>query len=305
MTRRLPSLFLAVFVAPLAHAENKPINRPGLPIRPEPVEVHLVDGSKLFLTLGEESLDVTTPYGKLRVRLADVVRIEFGLRTPPETQKRVETAVALLASGEEKKADAWAALAAAKEFAYPTLLELTRREDRAVATKAGQMLDALRKAYSAERLRRINRDVIYTEISRMVGRIELAELRTTTPHFGAMSLKLNHLASLAQGEAEEMDEVPVNVQPDPGYLTNYQQNVGQSFYFRVTGGLVGTVWGTDVYTTDSALATVAVHAGVLKMGQSGIVKVTMLPGQNGYMGSTRNGISTSGYGPYPGSYKVS
>lgn len=302
---RLSSLLAAVLIVSAAHADSKPLNRPGLPLRAEPVEVRLVDGSKLFLVLGEESLDVTTPYGKLRIRLAEINRIEFGVHAPPDVLQRIDTAIALLASGDEKQTDAWLALAAAKEFAYPTLVRLTRQADRKVSAKAGQMLDILRKAFPAERLARIDRDVIHTDTSKIVGRIELTELRTTTPHFGAMKLRLNDLASLAQGEGEEPDEIPVNVQPDPGYLSNYQQHLGQSFYFRVTGAVAGTVWGSDVYTTDSALASAAVHAGAVKMGQTAIVKVTILPGQNGYAGSTRNGISTSGYGPYPGSYKVS
>ncbi len=302
---RLLSLFLVATVASAVRGDSKPLNRPGLPLRAESVEVYLIDGSRLFLTLGEDAIDVTTPYGKLRIKLADVTKIDFGIRPPPEVQKRIETAIALLASGDEKKTDAWMALAGAKDFAYPTLVRLTKHPERAISAKAGQMLDVLRKAYPAERLRRIDHDVIHTDASRIVGRIELAELRTLTPHFGAMRLKLNDLASLAQGESDEPDEMPVNVQPDPGYLSNYQQHVGQSFYFRVTGAVAGTVWGSDVYTTDSALASAAVHAGAVKMGQTGVVKVTILPGQNGYVGTTRNGISTSGYGPYPGSYKVS
>jgi hypothetical protein len=92
--------------------------------------------------------------------------------------------------------------------------------------------------------------------------------------------------------------------PDPGTLTQYQQRVGQTFYFRVRAHPSGSVWGSDVYTTDSLLATVAIHAGVLKSGETGIVKVTILPGQNSYVGSTRNGVSTSGYGVYPSSYRV-
>src|SRR5262245_37344957 len=293
---RLSSLLVAMMIVSAARAESKPLNRPGLPLRAEPVEIHLVDGSKLFLSLGEESLDVTTPYGKLRIRLAEINRIEFGIHAPSDVLQRIDAAVALLASGDEKNTDAWLRLAAAKEFAYPTLVRLTRHADRKVSAKAGQMLDILRKAYPVERLARIDRDVIFTDTCKLVGRIELTELRTTTPHFGAMKLRLNDLASLAQGEGEEPDETPVNVQPDPGYLSNYQQHVGQSFYFRVTGAVAGTVWGSDVYTTDSALASAAVHAGAVKMGQTAIVKVTILPGQNGYIGSTRNGISTSGYG---------
>ena len=50
------------------------------------------------------------------------------------------------------------------------------------------------------------------------------------------------------------------------------------------------MWGTDVYTSDSTLATAAVHAGVLQPGQTGVVKVTILPGQAAYQGSTRNSV---------------
>lgn len=67
------------------------------------------------------------------------------------------------------------------------------------------------------------------------------------------------------------------VLPDPGTMADYAQSLGQSFSFRVTGSTEGSIWGTNVYTNDSALATAAVHAGALRAGESGIVKVTMLP----------------------------
>src|SRR5262249_15208636 len=57
----------------------------------------------------------------------------------------------------------------------------------------------------------------------------------------------------------------------------------------------GSVWGTDIYTDDSPLAAVAVHAGVLQVGQKGVVKVTILPGQQSYTGSTRNGVTTGNW----------
>jgi hypothetical protein len=91
------------------------------------------------------------------------------------------------------------------------------------------------------------------------------------------------------------------VLPDPGNLTNYAQSVGQSFYFRVTGNTSGPIWGTDVYTHDSSLAAAAVHAGVLQEGESGVVKVTMLPALPQYHGSTNNGV-TSGQWDNDGSY---
>jgi len=93
-----------------------------------------------------------------------------------------------------------------------------------------------------------------------------------------------------------------SVLPDPGNLTGYRDRVGQTFSFQVTGAAQGSVWGTNVYTDDSSVARAAVHAGVLQVGQSGVVQVTILPGQQTYQGSTQNGVQSSGYGSWSGSY---
>jgi hypothetical protein len=66
----------------------------------------------------------------------------------------------------------------------------------------------------------------------------------------------------------------------------------------------GGLWGTDVYTLDSNLALAAVHAGALKPGQAGTVKVKILGPQPAFQGSVRNGITSSPYGPYNGGFKV-
>src|SRR5213079_554523 len=66
----------------------------------------------------------------------------------------------------------------------------------------------------------------------------------------------------------------------------------------------GAVWGTDLYTDDSVLAVAAVHAGVLKEGERGVVKVTIQRGQDGYTGSTRNGVATQDWAAWEGSYKI-
>jgi hypothetical protein len=80
--------------------------------------------------------------------------------------------------------------------------------------------------------------------------------------------------------------------------------VGKFFYFEITGSTKGMVWGTDIYTVDSPFATTAVHAGVLEVGQKGFVKVTILPGQESYEGSTRNGVTTHDFGAFGGSYRI-
>ena len=42
----------------------------------------------------------------------------------------------------------------------------------------------------------------------------------------------------------------------------------------------------------------------MQVGQSGTVRVTILPGQGGYVGSTRKGVTRNGYAQYPSSFRV-
>jgi LCCL domain len=94
------------------------------------------------------------------------------------------------------------------------------------------------------------------------------------------------------------------VQPDPGTLHGFRDQVGKTFTFEVTGSDAGTVYGTDVYTDDSELATATVHAGVLKKGQKGTVKVTLLAGQEKYPASTRHGVESRPWDKWDSSYRV-
>jgi hypothetical protein len=41
------------------------------------------------------------------------------------------------------------------------------------------------------------------------------------------------------------------------------------------------------------------------VGQTGVVKVTIVPALAAYTGSTQNGVATMDYGPWPGAYRVS
>jgi len=66
--------------------------------------------------------------------------------------------------------------------------------------------------------------------------------------------------------------------------------------------MAGAVWGTDVYTDDSSVCTSAVHAGLITLASGGSVTIEMRPGQTSYEGSTRNGIISSPYGSWGGSY---
>jgi hypothetical protein len=56
------------------------------------------------------------------------------------------------------------------------------------------------------------------------------------------------------------------------------------------------IWGTDVYATDSAICSAAIHAGVLALGEAGPVSIVMGPEVATVQGSTRNGVTTQSYG---------
>src|SRR5262245_52146988 len=125
----------------------------------------------------------------------------------------------------------------------------------------------------------------------------------------ALEAALTKEAKFAQARSvrdkiQELKVGPIVAQPDPGSPGAFRGQNGKVLYFEVTGAQTGTVWGTDAYTDDSSIATAAVHAGVLQVGQKAVVKVTILPGQGSYTGSTRNAVMTHNYGPWGGSYKV-
>ena len=95
---------------------------------------------------------------------------------------------------------------------------------------------------------------------------------------------------------------PASVRPDPGDLVSFRGRNGETFRFSITGTSAGSVWGSDVYTDDSRLSKAAVHAGRLEVGQASEVSVMILPGRSSYEGSRRNGIATSSYKTWHGSF---
>ena len=65
------------------------------------------------------------------------------------------------------------------------------------------------------------------------------------------------------------------------------------------------MWGTDIYTADSRLAAAAVHAGAVRVGERGLIRVAVLDGAaQGYQGTTRHGVQTFDYATYPTAYRV-
>lgn len=155
------------------------------------------------------------------------------------------------------------------------------------------------------------------EAKKLVEDLTQGDVKPRAAQLWAAMEKLQLIQETAQ-RAEELDEAIavrdgiraliiklVGARPDPGSLASLRKQVGKSFYFVVTGRATGSVWGDGIYTDDSDLGTAAVHAGLLRPGQKGIIKVTIGFGFEGFDGFERNGIVSGSYGPWQGSYRVS
>lgn len=68
------------------------------------------------------------------------------------------------------------------------------------------------------------------------------------------------------------------------------------------GGTFGSVWGSDPYTDDSSICTAAVHAGLITQADGGRVVVEVRPGEPTYTGTEANGVTSSDYGSWGGSF---
>ena len=90
------------------------------------------------------------------------------------------------------------------------------------------------------------------------------------------------------------------VRSDPGSMSDFSSSdVGKSFLFELVGTNEGNVWGTDSYTGDSRVAVAAVHSGSLRVGERGLVRVTIVDGsERVFDGSERHGIRSMDYGNY-------
>jgi hypothetical protein len=270
------------------------------------VEARLSDRSTIKVTLREERVELVTPYGKLSIPMEDIRRIEFGLRLSADEQKRIAMAVRDLGDKDYRKRQAAAAdLQALREKAYPALLQAAKGKDAETVRRAEQLLEKAREAVPQEDLEIPSFDVVYTDNSTIAGRITGPTLRVHTLAFGEQQLRLADVRSLRlKGAAQE---VAGGALPDPGTLVAFQAQTGKTLIFRVTGPVPGGgqlgVYGTDVYTMDSSLAWAAVHAGALRPGETGLVRVTILGQQPMFQGSVRNGITSMNYGTWPG-YRV-
>jgi hypothetical protein len=300
LTAPLP---VSVGAAPLA--DDPPMDKARPPVEPGAIEVRFTDNRTVKMILKDEKIELITSYGKLLVPVADIRRIEVATRIPEETAKRIAKAITHLGSTEFTEREAAVAeLLKLKEKSVPVLLVAARDKDVEVARRAQDLLDRIRQLVPEEQLEVRKQDVIQTETMKLTGKIGVSALKATGSSSGEVQVKLADVRAIRSLTANTEDEVK-NAPAAPASFVELQNQVGKSFHFTLTGVNNGTVWGSDVYTSDSTPGMAAVHAGVLKVGQTRIVKVTIVAPPPAFEGTTRNGITTHPYGAWPGAFKFS
>ena len=78
-------------------------------------------------------------------------------------------------------------------------------------------------------------------------------------------------------------------------LTQGNNGCGPYRAFTVTGTTGGTVWGSGPYTDDSAFGAVAVHAGLIEVGETAVIEPYAVDNYSRYDASFENGVHTNDY----------
>jgi len=260
------------------------------------------------LTLLEDTLSFVTPHGTLQIPVRDIQKIEFGTRLNDADRKAVNDALADLAGTDNAKREAAKALLAEiGPKALPALLRAKRRLTGDARAQFSQVADSLAARLPDPTAVPRDTDIIHTDESVIAGRVALPVLRVNTFQFGEQKLKVTDIAVMQFGKLTTGGRATANVEiVEANTLTLIAiPRVGQTVRVRTTGAIAGAVWGSGPYTSDSNIGMAAVHAGVLEVGESGVVRVKFVPSPPAYQGTTANGVTTSNYGPFTrGSYVI-
>jgi len=308
LARTLTAGFIALLAfSAVAQDDDGEAQQPRLPFEPRAVEISFNDGSNLRLHLADEPIEMLTPHGKLTIPAEDVLRIEFAQRLSKDTQRQIDELLAQLrGEDEDERAAATEGLLLFGAKAHPAVAKAAKSGDPALAPHAAEVLAHLRAQSPAGEPPVREDDLVETPDTKVAGRIINPQIKLETSQFGELAMNLADARSLQHQSYIPVDDQPQieETLPDPGSLKAYEQRIGETLSFTVTAASGGPVWGTDIYTTDTRLSTAAIHAGALKEGETGVVRVKIAAGQPSYAGSARNGITSSMYGAYGGSYEI-
>jgi LCCL domain len=301
MTR---ALLVLVFLTAVAMAQSpKAKSIDAEKIDPNSWQARKHDGSILNVIVTTDIFTITTKYGTAKVPGKDLKRIEFGVRVSDEEKKKILDSLALLESPQSKvREQGKAELLAIGGKAYPIARKYWTNAGPTASAQLFHFLDQLKPSSAPDDFESRDEDVVYTsDGSVLAGKLELEQFQATLDG-KPVDLARRELSLVVHGgSADPGEKVEVVTSIQNLWATHLNKIVA----IEVTAGNVGgSVWGSNPYTTDTYLGAAVIHAGVMKAGETGYVKLKILPDPGSYTGSTANGITSSNYGPWQGCYEV-
>jgi hypothetical protein len=268
-------------------------------------EVRTTDGKIRKFTPVDELLTLDTRFGAVKVPMKEVKRLELGQRLSDGDRKAIAAAIAEVVGGTGRPREAAKdALVGFGLAAYPAVGRALKSAPKEAQPHLTLVREKLKGLIGEDDEEPIDQDVIVTaDGSRLAGTLSPEAVRVT---LGGEEKKLGWKEArvMAFGPIEVEEKLEV-IQLGSGGVhglmqTHFEKWVG----VQVTGVGSGSVWGSGPYTTDSTLGAAAVHAGVLKEGETAVIKLRVKADAGGYTGSTKNGVTTSNWGPYQGCFEV-
>lgn len=111
---------------------------------------------------------------------------------------------------------------------------------------------------------------------------------------------------LAAADADLLREARQLTWRDTVQGLGLRQRDGERFvmYCPPGGATDATIWGDGVYIDDSPICVAAVHAGVIASDLGGVFAIVVRPGQDAYASATRNGVRSTAFPAWGGSFEV-
>ncbi len=154
-------------------------------------DVAFADNSNVKVVFLDQTVGLTTRYGKLTIPMADLRRVEFGFRYPEGVEAKVAAAVERLAAPAFlDREQAGKDLVELKEFAGPQLVRAAKDPNPERRTRADGVLKTIRPGLAEDRVNAKDYDTVETAEFTIRGRLETTTFRVRTKQFGDAVVRL-------------------------------------------------------------------------------------------------------------------
>jgi hypothetical protein len=194
---------------PAAKDDGKPFGPPDPAAKQ--VEVRFANGSTVLMYLLQDSIEIVTEFGKLKIPPAEIRQIDFGLHLTDSVRAEIERALQQLASANYKEREAATKrLVDLGPLAYLALYQTTKSKDQEAAKRAQAAMKTVAQKVPERLLRLREEDRIRTTKFTVVGRIVTPFIKARAEYFGDLSLRPTQLLAIRWMEGTGSTEVVVD-----------------------------------------------------------------------------------------------